>query len=503
MKSLMSRLGSWIRSHKKLVGGIGILVLIALLVSIFRPRPEDEVFVVDTRDVVDQVVVSGTVELAREIDLSFGISGTIKKVYAKAGDTVAQGALLARQDIAELSSRRARLSALLQKAELEAKRDQITLKATQDRYDQFNEDLDSELKAALLEFYSANLEAVPVDRDTNSVIAPQVSGTFSDFAGITLDNALDIKPVSYTLEVYPSAGYTGYSYRLFGHEKGYGTVSYDHPTPLGTRGLYASFTANQSYANSDWIVTLPNTESSNYAQSYAQFVRTITDLRSRTINERQDVDEQQLLYGASDSLSAVSLAIARADLSEVDAQIRERSLYAPFRGTLGMIDISEGDVVASGDVVATVIGKDSSYVVKLKVPEGSIIKVSPGQKVELELDADDSVTYTGEVVSVSRSETYIEGIPVYETVVRFEDSDAVIRSGMNVVARIITDIRSDVLAVPLSAVEFEDEKAFVVIAETEERREITLGLKGSDDYFEVIAGLEKGEQIIVQKSSKK
>lgn len=488
---------NWIVAHKtaSIIGGI---VLVIVLIVISTGKKEEATFVVDQRDVRQQVVVSGKVQLTQEVDLGFSANGTIQKVSVTSGQKVSRGQLLAQLDVADLSADRTRLAAQLELAKINSSRNKLELASGQQEYARFTGDVSKELDAAIASYFSNSLTAIPDNLEARDLVPPTVSGAYKNDGTITLDNALSISPRKYEIEFN----------RVNGNELGVivkgaadGRDIYDNGAPmaLANTGLYISVPDINKYFGSEWIIYTPNETAVDFAQSYNTFVSTITKLKQDSITKQFDARDTELRYGQGWSETDANLAVARAQLQAIDAQISMRTLRAPFSGTVGMVDISVGDTVDTSKAAVTVIGTQDAYLVKLKVPEGSVTKLRPSLPVELVLDAQRDKKFMGSVLSVSPSETYVDGVPVYETVVQFTEADPMIRSGMNVTATIIVQEELGVVAVPKSAVTFDGDKATVTIAETEKVVPVTLGMLGSDDYFHVTSGLTKGDVVIVNK----
>jgi multidrug efflux pump subunit AcrA (membrane-fusion protein) len=497
LKTKIVALKNWLLAHKT-ASIVGAVVLVIIIIVIATGKKEESAFVVDQRDVRQQVVVSGKVQLTQEVDLGFSANGTIQKVSVTSGQKVSRGQLLAQLDVADLSADRARLSAQLQLAKINSTRNKLELASGQQEYARFTGDVNKELDAAIAAYFSNSLTAIPDNLEARDLVPPVISGAFKNDGSITLDNALNVTPRKYEIEFN----------RVNGNELGVivkgaaeGRDIYDNGAPmaLANTGLYISVTDINKYFGSSWVMYTPNKTAVDFAQSYNTFVSTITKLKQDSITKQFDARDTELRYGQGWSETDVNLAVAQAQLQAVQAQIDMRTLRAPFAGTVGMVDISVGDTVDTSKAAVTVIGNQDAYLVKLKVPEGSVTKLRPGLPVELVLDAQRDKKFSGSVLSVSPSETYVDGVPVYETVIQFSEADPTIRSGMNVTATIIVQEEKNVLAIPKSAVTFDGEKATVVIAESEKVVPVALGMLGSDEYFHVVSGLNKGDSIVVTK----
>ena len=100
---------------------------------------------------------------------------------------------------------------------------------------------------------------------------------------------------------------------------------------------------------------------------------------------------------------------------------------------------------------ATIIDLDAFEAV-ITVAESDIASVKVGQKAVITFDALPDLTLTGKVKSVDYTGTNTSGVVSYEVVVTPDTPNENVSGGMTVSVNIITDVATDVLAVPSSAV---------------------------------------------------
>jgi membrane fusion protein (multidrug efflux system) len=84
--------------------------------------------------------------------------------------------------------------------------------------------------------------------------------------------------------------------------------------------------------------------------------------------------------------SKADLARARAQLAETEARIRNKRIVAPFTGTVGIRQVDVGDYVAPGTTIAT-LQDLTELEIDFNVPARHAPKLSPGQAIELRVDA--------------------------------------------------------------------------------------------------------------------
>ena len=90
---------------------------------------------------------------------------------------------------------------------------------------------------------------------------------------------------------------------------------------------------------------------------------------------------------------------------------------------------------------------------------------------------------------------------VYKVAFLFRENDSRIRSGMTANIDIMTESRSNVLAVPLRAVttSADGKRTVSVVGSdgTSVERQVSLGIRAEGGLVEIISGLSSGESVIV------
>jgi len=190
---------------------------------------------------------------------------------------------------------------------------------------------------------------------------------------------------------------------------------------------------------------------------------------------------------------------ARAAKELIQAQINTMTLKSPINGIVTKQDLRKGTFVQGGLQAVSIVSKNS-YEVEVFVTEIDIAKVSVGDNVKITLDAyTDEDIFPAQVVSIDPAETMIEGVATYKVIICFLDNEDVrIKSGMTANAKISTDERKEVLAVPIRAIITEDSQKYIRVPDGNEMKKIPveIGMKGSSGYVEVISGVEEGETVI-------
>jgi multidrug efflux pump subunit AcrA (membrane-fusion protein) len=175
-------------------------------------------------------------------------------------------------------------------------------------------------------------------------------------------------------------------------------------------------------------------------------------------------------------------------------------VYAPLAGTITALNVENGDVVGSTDgtrAYATVIDLDRLQVA-ITVAESDSASVQVGQKAVITFDALPELTLTGKVKNIDFSGTNSEGVVSYEVLVTLDATNASVKGGMTVSVDIVTDVATDVLAVPSSAVKTSSSGKYVQVLENGQPTDVSVQVgMATDSYIEIVSGLSEGQEIIV------
>lgn len=206
---------------------------------------------------------------------------------------------------------------------------------------------------------------------------------------------------------------------------------------------------------------------------------------------------------ASQNVSDSDVARAESEVAQVaaalqtqDALIRQKTIRAPFSGTLGIRQVNLGQYVSPGTTLVSLQSSDPIYL-NFTLPEQRIADINLGMEITATVDAYDDERFIGEVSAIApQVQESTRSIEVQAT---FENADAKLKPGM--FSRVALDIAEPraVLVVPRTAVQFNPfgNVVYVISGDDElsvQQRLIRTG-QVQGDLIEVVEGLELGEQI--------
>jgi len=498
---------SFIVSHP-IISALVTIILIGGGLTVYKNVTKDPFLgrattTVTQGDVVRAISVSGVLESGDTAELAFPTTGIVSKVYVTEGAQIEAGAVLATLEDEQLVASRA--SALAELVLATADRQELisgvrgeeriitnttvaSAISEQVRTEKAQELLVENARRTLL---NTAITARSIDGDEESP-APIISGTYScDKKG------------SYSLKVYSSGASSGYSFILTGLETGTFSVSTDQPVAFATCGLFAKFTENAGYANSEWTIDIPNTNSVAYTLHSTLFEKAERDAANAIASAHEAVtlaqNKQQLQNAAprSEALTRanarVSQAVAR--IAEVTALIGNRAIIAPFSGVITYVDILAGETAGTQPVI-TLLGTEAFELVA-RIPEIDVTRVLLHQKANVTFDADRSVLISAKVTYISPIPTQINGVAYFEIKLSLDTPPTWIRSGLNADIDIITEEKSNVLLVPNRYITTTEGKATlsVLTNKTITITPVELELRGTDGQA-AISGIAEGTTII-------
>lgn len=183
-------------------------------------------------------------------------------------------------------------------------------------------------------------------------------------------------------------------------------------------------------------------------------------------------------------------------------QIRFGKIYAPETGVIASVSKEVDENASIGETVA-VLNAGADMEIEVGIPESVINLVQQSTKVSISFAAITNVIFTGEVSEISPSiDRQTATYPVRVNLLGDTES---IRSGMAATVNFdFTDLNNTIqeLLVPATAVGEDSNGRFVFIVENQpddinvvRKRNVEIG-QLVDDSFEVLSGLEVGDNII-------
>lgn len=186
---------------------------------------------------------------------------------------------------------------------------------------------------------------------------------------------------------------------------------------------------------------------------------------------------------------------AVAKLAEIEEEIKERTIVAPFDGVLGIRKVSVGALLTPGTVVTT-IDDIKKIKVDFSVPEKYLYLITKGCKIEVSSIALPGKKFFGTVQAVSpRISSTSRSISVRGII---DNEEYLLRSGM--MLNVIIEMQDrTAIQIPESAILNVGEKHYVFVLKEGNKvkeQEIEIGLR-QNGVVEVTKGLGLEDKIVV------
>lgn len=176
-------------------------------------------------------------------------------------------------------------------------------------------------------------------------------------------------------------------------------------------------------------------------------------------------------------------------------------IYAPISGTVTGFGLQIGSVItaqsnSSGGSTAQKIASvvtEATPTVTVSLTEIDAPKIKIGNNVTITLSAFPDKTYTGKVISVDTVGSVSSNVTTYPAVIKLDVSTPEILTNMSATANIITASKSDVLKIPVSAIN--NGTVQVLKNGQPQTVNVEVGLESATDA-QIISGLTVNDDVI-------
>ncbi len=244
------------------------------------------------------------------------------------------------------------------------------------------------------------------------------------------------------------------------------------------------------------LVTL----SGEQQQAALAAARATAEEAGRMLRRQEGLAAQQLVARATIDAQRATRDSALAQVRQIEANLRDRVIRAPFAGVLGVRQVSPGALITPGTVIATLDDLSSVYV-DFPVPETHLSHVAVGQRITGTSTAWRGRGFVGTVSNVgSRVDPTSRAFSVRAD---FANPEHLLRPGMLMEIELERAER-DALLVPEIAVVQVGRESFVFRVTpdaTAEQVPVTIGARAAG-MAEILSGLEPGDRIVVDGTGK-
>ncbi len=215
-----------------------------------------------------------------------------------------------------------------------------------------------------------------------------------------------------------------------------------------------------------------------------------------------------IVHPAREAKAKAQLEAAERQLKALRDQAQGARMIAPFAGMVAHLPIHidgefrtvrEGDTLYRNQKIMQIADMDS-LLVQAQVPEADISQVQPGNPVLITPNAFPTLRLAGRIDSIATAASTVSGKPAWQkffsVVIRLDETDPRLRSGMSVSAQALVYREESALLIPRAMVAWEQETPWTLVLERGDaaRKSLTLG-PGNASHFVVLDGVSEGDVV--------
>ena len=507
-----------VRKHPFYYGG-GVALVLALLWFVFLRdgNGSKELLVVHTSDFAEQVSITGTVVAAQDVDLGFAQSGRIAGVYARVGQSVYQGFVIASIENGDLRAAVTQREAALAKEEAKllslqngTRPEEIavalsSVTSAESALTQANQAVINSVQDA----YAKSDDAVR-NKSDQFINSPRSSNPLLSFPTFDFQLKLTVENTRMVMENLLATWQATLPSLSSGNLV---TVSAEVESNLRAVSAFlerASAALNLAITSSsvsqttiDGYKTDISTARSAINTAISAFTTSLTAQKSAisSLDAAQKNLELKLAgtIQADIDAQAAQVKSAFADLTSARAQLLKTLIIAPFTGTISRMEGKVGETASPSAAIVSMISSGVFHI-EAYIPEVSISRVVLGNTASTTLDAyGEEMLFGAVVISIDPAQTVRNGVSTYKTLLQFDEENLRIRSGMTANVVITTAIREGVFIIPKGALIERGGETFLALKEGNEivERSVELGESTALGSVEIRSGLTEGDTVVL------
>ena len=218
----------------------------------------------------------------------------------------------------------------------------------------------------------------------------------------------------------------------------------------------------------------------------------------RATKQGADADIAQ----ADVEIARLELASAKRNLDAANEDVENCTVKATFAGKVMSVDVKTGDLVSgSGDyslgtILFQVVGSND-YVIEVSLGEVETARIDSGTRADVRLPAVFGTTFGGNIKSISQAARRSDRGAMFPVTVAFSSDDPRVKLGLSAEVQFVLNTKESALAVPLSAVHFDQKGAWVGVNTdgNKAQKYVKLGVNDAS-FVEIISGLKEGDAIL-------
>jgi HlyD family secretion protein len=438
--------------------------------------PEKPTYTVERGTVVNTLEFTGRVSPVLEQELFFRTDGFVSDVFFARGDQVQAGDLLAELEIVDLQNRLAQQQVALQTAEV------LLAQAEQEVADQL---LEAEI----------DLEKLQLQLEQN-----QANDSTANFTTAQVRLQQAERQLAEAQETYDNAWDEARDWEQYMKDPtclpGQGGPVPCTGQPLSERIENDRTSSERALAAAQDNLVVARAE---YNDAYAN--RGVDDIDTQILEKDIELAEHKIeqLKRGVDLLLDLDVEKAQLEIEDIERQIADARLVAPFGGELLSVSIRSGSVAEAFKTVI-VLADPSDLETTAELSNEELGQMSVGQIATIRLRSRPEQDFGGTVRQLpypyggGTAETEDEDTAVR---IAFDDPDVALEMGELATVVIVLEEKQDVLWLPPAALRTFQGRTFVVVQDEDGQRrvDVRVGIE-SDERVEILEGVEEGQTIV-------
>ena len=367
-----------------------------------------------------QVVAEGIVTPVKHTDLAFNVGGRVVTIKVEEGETVTAGQPLAQLDDSIYQSSFEQAQAGLEQAQ--ANLDNVLAPPTPAQINQARAGVDS-AEAAL-----AQIVAGPTKQDiavAQAQLAQAQAQLNKVLAGARNEDLQAASAQLVQAEADVRLAQANYDKNIYGDPKvaePYGialqkaTLAYDAVKANYDKLVKGATDQDIAIARTGVDVaqaSLARLKAGATPNQIAQAMANVANAKAGLARLQEGATEQQI------AIARAAVNVAQKQVKTAQAQLNQTRLQAPFDGIIGNRAINVGQTVSPG-MPAFSLGDVSRWQIETDdLSQTDIVKVQPGDKVTIKVDAFPNQTFSGRVVRITPQSQTQYGDVTYQVLIDF------------------------------------------------------------------------------------
>lgn len=196
------------------------------------------------------------------------------------------------------------------------------------------------------------------------------------------------------------------------------------------------------------------------AKAELERLNRVYELSGGKVPSKYDLDtaEAALSRARADEAGAVAqVAKAKAALQVDETDLSKALIRSPINGIVLSRNVEPGQTVAASlqaPVLFTLAEDLTRMELHVDVDEADVGRVKPGQNATFTVDAYPERVFPAQIIQVRYGASNTDGVVTYETVLRLDNEDLLLKPGMTATADITVARAENVLQVPNAALRF-------------------------------------------------